>query len=289
MKKIIALASGSFLVVACLITPLSKASSLAYHNYLFDRHLTKNDKRFSQGRRTQKLSRLPESFTERKSAIRNLRYPVTGKRDFYAGSSNFSRDKEKMLRGGLYFDEKSVSPNNRKGKSWAFSQRNGVPDLAVSGRVQVGKKLETYDNQDYTIQFPSSLEKYGDTFYSRRLGLQFSVKHIDNCEGLGFSSCAINASKNENHVTARNKISNISRIKRQRGMSDSVLNEISLKTPTFTETFEGIYLGEERFISRHFVGDGKGGMYLIDAQTKKENSGRDLDTIKKVFDSFRII
>lgn len=291
MKKIVAIASGSFLIAACLITPLSKASSLAYHNYLFDSHLKKNDKRFAQGRRTSKIARFQKTPNEKKSAIRNFRYPVTGKRNLYEKGT--VQNKRVASLQDSYFSgrEKTIAAKNyKKDQSWAFNRKKNVPKLGVNGRLNISKNLETYNNQEYTVQLPSDLKNYEkDFFYSRKMGLSFSIKHIKNCEGVGFSACAINVSKNENHVSARNKISNVSRIKRQISMRDSMLNEISVKTPTFTESFEGVYLGDENFISRHFIADGMGGLYMIDAQTRKENSGRDLDTIKKVFDSFRII
>lgn len=290
MKKIIAITSGSFLIAACLITPLSNASSLAYHNYIFKSQLTKKNKRFAQGRRTTKMARSQKLMSEKKSPLRNYRYPVTGKRNLYEKESK--QNKKETSTKYFYFEieEKTVSENKNKNQSWAFNQRKKVPKLNINKKINISQQLKTHNNKEYTIQLPYQVTEYEkDFFYSRNMGLSFTIKHIESCKSVGFSACAINASRNENHISTRNKISNISQIKRQLSMSDSMKNEISIQTPTLTETFEGVYLGNENFISRHFIADGIGGMYLIDAQTKKENSGRDLETIKKVFDSFRII
>ncbi|MCK5461242.1 hypothetical protein KAI58_04625 [Candidatus Gracilibacteria bacterium] len=272
MKKIFIIGLGSLFIATLIATPFSEASRDVYHSYLYNQHLEKKENRFSPYSYSNRIVKQSRVKKERKK-IRNQRYPVGNKRNLYTRHS--------------YSSSRSLRPSSSR--ILAFRRSTSDRNLRIRRISKVLNNFETQEYKDFSIQVPSSMEKKGENYFFNEVnGLSFLVKHVEECNGISFTSCAIAVGKDANSTTTRDKISNISRIQRQLTKGNTILDDISIKTEIFTETFEGIYLGKELFISRYFVADGLGGVYMIEAQTSKRNGARDMGIIKKVFDSFRI-
>lgn len=274
MKKLFTIGLGSLFLATLIATPFSEASRDAYHSYLYNQHLKKNENRFSPSMRMTDPRRLIRNENRNgKRTVRNLRYPTGSKRNIYTRHT--------------YKSSKYLRPSSLR--ILAFNKRTSDRNLRIRQISKVLNRFKTQETQNFSIQVPSDMKINGETsFINKGTGLRFSVKYIEKCSGISFTTCAIAAGKEANATTVRDKITNITRIERQLSKSDTVLKDIAIQTNTFTEAFEGVYLGKEIFISRYFAADGLGGMYVVEARTSKRNESRDLGVIKKTFDSFRI-
>ena len=106
----------------------------------------------------------------------------------------------------------------------------------------------------------------------------------------GFTACAISLSKNENRkaVDGQGKLLTTSRIIRRSTLSDTVLNIPEIMTPVYTESFSAQYIGKEKYVSRYFVKDLDGGVYLIEVVSQVRDARKNIESSKQIFDSFRI-
>lgn len=292
MKKLFASVFGLALL-ATAIVPFTNASRDAYHNYLYKQAREKTTRyvspyplrTFSQRRGTTRQLLQRETTPNRRGEmpIRNLRYSQTNTRDTYTKAS--SLDERESLR--LPFRPST----DRLALPWQerMQKRGAVVFEQIKDAVEA---FETYENSTFSIQvpegwFPSAGQPH--FFRSRQADFTISIEKLeDACENVSFTTCAIALSTDMNHKNPAEKIINVSAISRQAQYTDTILDQPNVQTRTFTESFAGQILEDQKYISRYFVAGPEGSAYVIETKTSLRNASRFIGVSKKIFDSFRI-
>lgn len=283
MKKSLVFVFG-LIFLSGLVVPFSLASRDAYHVYLTSQKNLRSSRYFTD--RKGDLSRLSQVKLSSKNKgtkqVRNLRFPINGKRYLYSRVPTTSS--VRTIR----------SSTQSIGSQWknTLERSTFVKPVVLENNF----KFETYENEAFSMQLPTgwaNLEKKAHFFTSLEGDFTISIKKFEDepCKSTeGFMTCAIALSKNENRnaVEGEGKLLTTSRIIRQSHNSDTILNKFEIKTATYTENFNANFQGIEKHVSRYFVQDLDGGVYLISTITTPQKAGKYLGVSKQIFDSFRL-
>lgn len=284
MKKFISLALGlAFIGVA--IQPLTEASRDAYHVYL----MSQSDSKRTTYYRTQSRN-IGTTTTEKKAK----KYATT------RGSARAYRN-TRASQQSYYLKAKRSVVDNRAIRTFTTTSRapwknNKQPSL-VKKTAQLSQfKYVTHRNDAFSLQLPTGYMVDEEVIHAYNFNeeLEIRVKKFDKsvCElSYGFTQCAINLSKSENHaaIAGAGKITAAGSIVRRSKKSDTVLNSLGVQTDTYTEQFSAYFLDDEVYtLSRYMARDEDGGVYLIEIKVLQDKAQQYLGLDKKVFDSFRI-
>ena len=295
MKNLIILAVGLGLIGAGVITT-SNASRDAYHAYLNSEDGPRNERYF-----VDHYGSSPEGFQKRAPrvegrnrfkyvrSIRNLRYSQSNTRYSY------SRREKAQVPASPKSPTRSISrsiepwqkPLNRTRKATIANFSGGQKVL-----------LNTYENDRFSIQLPNgweAVQEGGHVFTQRNSDFRLRVKRFQEgtCGTRGFMGCAIALGVSENEsqaIKGDGKILISSTIKRLSQKNDTVLNKINISTQTYNEQFNAVLpnVDKEKTVSRYFVQDQDGGVFLIEAVSNYQNAGKYIEATKRIFDSFRV-
>ncbi|MCF7812388.1 hypothetical protein K9M59_02215 [Candidatus Gracilibacteria bacterium] len=294
MKKFFSSVLGLSLLAGALI-PFADASREAYHNYLYrtarektPRYVSPHPFRpFSATRGSTRRLLQRETTPNRRGSnpIRNLRYPQQNTRSVYVPGT--AKTLEEVRK-----DQLPLRPTtDRIALAWSESLRRRDPISFQTIRNAV-EEFYTYENQVFSVQVPKGwrpLSSNPHFFRSPFSDYTISIVRLeDPCETVSFTTCAISLSKDRNYKNPAEKIFNISSISRQAQYSDTVLNAPEVQTRTFTESFAGRVGDEEKYISRYFVADLQGGVYVIETQVSLRNASQYIGISKHIFDTFRL-
>lgn len=284
MKKSLVFVFG-LIFLSGMVVPFSMASRDAYHAYLTSQKNLKSSRYFTD--RQGNLNRFSQVnlVSNRKGIkpVRNLRFPAGSKRYLYSRSPR------------TISENRTLRPSTQSiGSQWKNKLERTISIAPVV--LKNNFEFETYENEAFSIQLPkgwSDLESPLHFFVSPEGDFTISIKKFENnpCESKeGFTACAIDLAKNENReaVEGDGKLLNTSRIIRQSHNSDTILNQLKIKTSTYTENFNANFQGTEKHLSRYFVRDLEGGVYLVETITTPNKARKYLGVSKQIFDSFRI-
>lgn len=277
MKKIMVLSFGLVFLGSTFMFG-AEASREAYHSYLTNTSSTKSQQYYrTRSGDVRWFLRDQKSRTGKgKNPTKNLRYSQVNKRDMYSRSRSTSSKKARHSTGRV------TRMWNKKVMPSIVSLKN------LNNAVSV---FNTFENEAFSIQLPKGWDASFDNahfFTQSNSDFTVSIKKVGVCNAISFTACAIALSKSENHNTANDKIAIGSRIQRLTQSSDTILNNTNVQTNTLTESFVGYVKGESQFISRYFVEDVDGGVYIIETQTGFRNAKNYIGVSKVIFDSFRI-
>lgn len=282
MKKSIAFVLG-LIFLSGVVVPFSLASRDAYHAYLTSQKNLKSFRYFTDGySKFSRVTQVTDSNTKGVKAVRNLRFPVSGKRYLYSGG----RPREESI--GTFRPSTQATRTQ-----WQNKLERRTANVQT---IFEDFEFETYENEAFSLQLPEgwfNLEEKTHFFTNLEKDFTVSIKKFENspCETIeGFTACAIALSKNENReaVEGEGKLLTTSRIIRQSRSSDTVLNELNIRTATYTENFNANFQEGEKHVSRYFVRDLDGGVYLIETITTPQKARKYVGVSKQIFDSFRI-
>lgn len=275
MKKFLGLAVGLVLVGAAIM-PFTDASRDAYHTYLYQQSLQKRNRRYSPLKRVRTVRSANAQSINRKVVFQNLRYDAGSKRDLYAAKVNTASKLRPM--------SNTISFSNVKRSRESVVVRNFDP---------INLKMQTVTTDEFSVELPEGwTSSVRDGHFTVEAGdaLDITIRRLDDaCENVSFQSCAISISRNLNHVdNIGGKINSLSRITRLYQKNNRHLNSFE-QTETFTESFLGTYLGKKSFITRYFVRDGEGDLYLLEAVASHDYTSEAVLVARQLFNSFRII
>ncbi len=285
MKKTLSLGFGLMLLGSALLLGVD-ASRDKYHTYLYQNARTLSLRRVSTapvrpfsdriGRQSHPLRVERGGDGRGRNMTKNLRYPVHNKRSFYTTVEGSLQP----LRGST----------NRTYPAWqqSLNRRGTLSFQKIEDAVEV---FETYENETFSVQVPEGwLPSLSDQhlFKSRKSDFTISIERTEEpCSNVSFTACAIALSTTLNHTNAAEKILTLTSIERNTHFSDTVLGE-RVQTKTMTESFVGQIEDKEMFISRYFVADLDGTVYIIETRTGTRNAPRYIGVTKNIFDSFRL-
>ncbi len=271
MKKFILLTAGLFLISESVI-PISEASRNVYHMYLRSRVAPAKEVKIGKKRH---FSKRRYGFSVKRSA------------QMFARSQDiapaFAFESSEAVPSTI-----STTPNWKERVRKVRRPRFDAKDMNV---------METYENNRFSISIPKGWQPrdvdevaeahlFKNPLYK---GYKVSVKYLDDdCHGGGFTACAIDISKSENRHHNSSRLFPTSKMERQARGRNTVLNS-SEKTATLTETFYATTNGDNEYmISRHFVQEPEGGVFMIETQTDSHLANQFVFISKRIFDSFRI-
>ncbi len=167
-------------------------------------------------------------------------------------------------------------------------------------RVRIAKNIggdmnimETFENDRFSIAMPNGWNPVEGKshFFRNPFSRQFTVaiKYIEtDCRNTGFTACAIDIAKSENRNNSLGRLFPTDKIERQAREKNTILNAPD-KTSTLTESFTATTNGDnEFFISRYFVQDSEGGVFVIETQSDARVAKNFVFVSKRIFDSFRM-
>ena len=275
MKKFLGLAIGLVLVGAAIV-PFTDASRNAYHTYLYQQSLNKRNRRFAPVRRVRPNTTVVKRDTTGKPAVQNLRYNTGSKRDLYAGRQA-TATKVRPMSDTIGF------PTTRPERE----------ELTIKNFDPISMKMQTVVTDGFSVELPEgwtpNMEE-GQFRVEAGDALVITIRRMDEvCENVSFQSCAIALSGDLNHLeNVGGKINTLSRVARMTQLNNRHKSSFE-QTKTFTESFLGTYLGKEAFITRYFVQDGEGDLYLLEAVAERDYASEAVLVARQLFNSFRII
>lgn len=275
MKKFLGLAIGLVLLGAAIV-PFTSASRNAYHSYLYQQSLNKRNRRFAPVQVVRNQNDVVKSEAMGKPVFQNLRYTTGSKRDLYAG--------------------KEVSA----AKTRPMSETIGFPtakveraELVIKNFDPINLKMQTVVTDGFSVELPEGWtpEMKNGTFRVEA-GDNFAItirRMNDVCDSVSFQTCAMTLSGDLNHLeNVGGKINSLSKITRLYQKNNRHIGSFE-QTETFTESFLGAYYGKEAFITRYFVQDGEGDLYLLEAIAARDYASEAVLVARQLFNSFRII
>lgn len=151
--------------------------------------------------------------------------------------------------------------------------------------------LRTYENDTFSLQVPEGWEasvKDEHLFTNPYYDMMLQIKRFDvPCSNQTFLQCSINLSKDRSNRFEGGRLIHLSSVNRQHQFRNTI-RDSRVQTETLTEGFKTLVEGKEVYMSRYFVSDLEGNVYLIEARFPFQNGARYLPLIKRVYDSFRI-
>ena len=275
MKKFLGLAIGLGLVGAAII-PFTDASRDAYHTYLYQQSLNKRNRRFAPVQRVRTQRTVVRRNRTGQAAIQNLRYTTGSKRNLYAGRSTNSTKVRTMSRTIGF-------PTTRVVRT-TFAVKNFDP---------INLKMQTVVTDNFTVELPEGwMPTMKDGMFRVEAGdaLVITIRRVENlAESVSFIASAIALSGDLNHLeNIGGKINSLSRVTRMSQKNNRHKDSFE-QTETFTESFLGTYYGKEAFITRYFVQDGEGSLYLLEAVAERNYASEAVLVARQLFNSFRII
>lgn len=277
MKKFLGLAIGLVLIGAAIV-PFTDASRNAYHTYLYQQSLNRKNKRFSpvKIKRVQANQTIVKRASTGKPAIQNLRYTTGSKRNLFAGK------------------EVAATKVRPMSKNIGFpTQRPERVTIPVTNFDPINLKMQTVVTDNFSVELPEGwMPEVSNGVLTVNAGNALAIsikKHEDVCENVSFQACAITLSGDLNHLeNVGGKINTLSRVTRLTQKNNRHKNTFD-QTTTFTESFLGTYYGKEVYITRYFVQDGDGDLYLLEAIADREYASEGVLVARQLFNSFRII
>ncbi len=287
MKKTISLGIG-FIFLAGALLPFSEASRNTYHSYFFSqKRISKTPLKTAQ--RSRKFSKRRYAFSIPLKANSHPPKPLT--RQLAAKASKYTPQNIRNTFASVNFNQLLKA---RKSLRWTTAEKQNQNNHVVYYKNIGGdiRTLETYSNDSFSIQVPHlwhpvTTNKDNLSFISPSSEFTVSVTRLaDNCQGVSFTACSIDFSKN---INREKKLFTTSKINRRAHVSNAELNS-AIKNQMFTESFLATNNGEkEVFINRYFVKSSTNGIFLIETNTPSRLATNFIDISKKIFDSFRIL
>ncbi len=283
---------GLGFIGAGLSMTISEASRDAYHAYLISQN-DKKEVRFAEGR-SKKLNFKTSVF--QKGSLKNneilaLRFKQRGK-NFRNSRKNFSIPNNDFV--SVEKIQRTVSTSFRgvnKNKSKKVVRRSFVKNVQPKNNII----FKSQEEENYILNLPEGSEKVSENvFISSDKKLKVEVKSfpVNVCSrSFGFMGCGVKISKNENRKSIKGQGSIYPKygIVRQSGKSDTVLGEVNIQTPTYTEQFVANFPnGKEFNINRYMVKTQKGEVYLLETKVDSKSFKDYLGIHKNIFDSFRV-
>ncbi|MDH3325004.1 MAG: hypothetical protein OEL89_05175 [Candidatus Peregrinibacteria bacterium] len=294
MKKTISLVLGLAFVFGASIS-LSEASRDAYHAYV------NGYSKFSTYRGSETWSsnqaysereglyyRIPQSHQDYYTDVLKTEIPskyVQGRVEYQADKNYF---------GGQLLPYR---PNTDRLNGLTMNAENSYRlSISFPKIVDVFGSLITHEGDDFSIQLPSGWKgtrEDSQTFKSVDSDFEIRVVKYDAgvCEdSLSFVFCSAKISKNENRIAGGGDLMVTSKIVRQSRYSDTVLNDLHVQAPVWEESFAAriFNVSSDRYISRYFVQDLDGGVYLVETSSDLRFASKYVGVSKRIFDSFRI-
>lgn len=307
MKKYIILGLGLFFLGGAVVS-FSEASRDAYHAYLYQqakvrrvagqyqrddayqrpiRHFAERQGDFNRATVGQKTS---DKNVGTAQLLPNYRYPTYGKRNFY--SPRNAAEHEDVVQHAVRGSTNRMGP-------FQYKRSTRLPMIQFKNtQKEVARDLATFTNNTFSLQIPASfdeknMEAEKIVFASTDEQVRLEVRHVEEgCTNVSFDTCAVALSKDMNHKTLdakspAEKINVTHQVVRQSGQG-GVAADGSM-TNTFMEGFGGQIKNQDLYFSRFFVEGLAGDVYVLEVQAPRTKMYKYLETIKKIFDSFRII
>jgi hypothetical protein len=286
MKKLLALSIGITLLGTSII-PFSEASREAYHNYLYKTGEHKN--RFAEGtpRRINYSQKNATSKYISEVSPQNYHRNYRGSRQAFIQTNvirrNVAEKKTPFRPSTLRWGPKSGKPLTRGSLHIRSVENKNIP-------------FYTYENDEFSLQIPqgwdnSSENKHQFTDVNREYTINIKKFSGETCAVSGhLTGCAIQLSKSENNlaIPGDGKLVITSSVTRQTYHSDTILDTPGVYTPVHTESFTANKMSKPVYISRHYVRDTDGEIFLIQTETTPRLSGKYIAISNTIFDSFRI-
>ena len=215
-------------------------------------------------------------FDRRGSQIRNQRYSQSDTRNAFRREDKVTHAKPSRVVDQVY-------------TGWRTSLNKGRISLKrISDTRSV---FQTYENEEFSLQVPQTLKvknsAAGHSFVSKDEKFKVSVKKTNKgCGQSDFNTgCVANLSRDENN---NQDIAYTTQMVRKSYTSETILHDRSV-AKIFTESFVAHVQGEELYIARAFVQDPTSdSIYIVETQNNVNTTHKRLETIKKIFDSFRV-
>ncbi len=280
MKKFLLLSSGLFLIAASLI-PFSSASRNAYHVWLMQQAEKKaaiEDTKYYHPFEKITTERLTNPLTHyfRNTSQRNLNFtPIV----IPSVETNAT----------LRLNEAYRRSSNQLSPLWTSPlKRSAIVFKRIKDAV---KEFETYNNDSFSILIPKGWDqdkKKTRFFSSQKSDYTITIKKFENaCDNVSFTTCAISLSYNENRKNEDGPLALSSLITRQTQFQNTIQGSM-IQTKTVTESFSANIKGKEYYLSRFFIADTKGGVYLIETRSSLKNASSYVGVSKAIFDSFQM-
>lgn len=283
MKKISFIALGLFLMGISVVS-VSQASRDAYHAYLLQNRSEKvSDNKRILNYRQQKTAHIAGEGVLEQFEARNLRDSSQRKRETLSKRVLTERTTKRVLPRRVY----TMRTNPWK---QPLNRRKMVVISTVNTEMGT-KKLETYENNTFSIQIPEGWTPSVDDehfFFNPFSDFTLSIERMDDpCRNQTFVQCAVNLSKARNSQYKDGKIVTFSGVSRLHQFRNTIAQS-RVQTETLMEGFSTSVMGNDTYMSRFFVADLDGNVYRIEAQVPFDEAGNYLHIIKRIFDSFRI-
>lgn len=278
MKKFLALALGLVLVGTTVIS-LSDASRDAYHAYLYQQALKQGtERRFAAGQKVRVNKNVQKKEYTGRPAIQNLRYTQSKRDIFRAGNENSSELKFRPM-------------SNTVGFAVAQSARE---KLTIKNLDSTDMLVQTVVTDDFSVELPmgwNPIIEDGVLSVGDEQAFAVTIRRVEGiCENVSFESCAMNVSNNLNHLeNIGTKINSLGHVARLRQRTDRTLGTNEY-TNTHTESFLGIYLGRDVFVTRYFVEEPEtSNLFLIETIADRQWASEAVVVAKRLAYSFRMI
>lgn len=289
MKKISFIALGLCLVVSSVVS-LSQASRDAYHAYLSQKEAQK--KNFDN----KEILNIREYGVRQSKSMYQTRQEMNT-RLFRNSAGRMNESVAERMKRAVrerFSAEPQYSRRVFADRKNPWRQPLKVSEYAPVSRVMTQTStynLVTYQNSTFSIQIPEGWMSARDdehTFINPPSDYTISVERMDDpCSNRTFTECAINLSKALNNENKKELLP-LSRISRLYHFSNTVLQS-RIQTETMMEGFSANIFGEEKYISRYYVSDLNGNVYLITTEVPIDDAGNYIQVTKRIFDSFQIL
>jgi len=284
MKKILVFVLG-LVFIGSTIIPFSEASRNVYHAYMMQQAMEKEKN--TRERKDKKIYKpfetiTKEKITERKYIRNTMRRPLKVK---------IKETKKEKIITNDYFRASPYRSGNKISSAWTndLQKRETVVFKNTQSNI---KNYQSYQNNSFIIQIPQRWEEDTETkhfFSSKQNDFTISIKKIYDCQSVGFTTCAINISKEENKKNTQGKLTPKSNITRQAYFANTIQNS-RIQTRALMEGFSATRADQkEQYIARLYIADIDGGIYVIETQSSLKTANSYILISKQIFDSFRIL
>lgn len=160
--------------------------------------------------------------------------------------------------------------------------------------VPHGRKLRTFQNKAIALQLPTNMRQTTtDTESVFELGtdLVMVLRYFDNqCQGSQTQACGEALSKHLNYKNEPLPLNDVRIFHRE--TKDVSFNNVNVRT--YVQSFVAEVPNENfsttsMLVSRYFVPNGNGRVFVLEARTPVKYAGKNLELMKEVFDSFQIL
>ncbi len=275
----------SFLLLLSGVISLAFASRDAYHSYLSQ---TESNRR---GDNKRILSVRQKSFTPIQTGMEKTRLLRNSAARDLAETAEEKQRRTVRERFAPEPEYKRRVFSSRKNKWSQPLQREEMGLRTISLKETDASVLETYKNTTFSIQVPQNwklLDEEGHVFVSQEKDYILSVERVDMpCSNQSFTECVMALSKSKNGH-GNNRLLTLSRVARLHQFTNTIKGS-RIQTETFTEGFSTTLLGRELYVSRYYVSDLEGNVYIIEVHINHDVAPQYIFTTKRIFDSFRIL